>query len=132
MILLDAQVMLWLRLGVGRLGPHARLEIDEAWRLNEVGVSAVSFWEVDMLKGKGRILFPEDVGLWRREQLQQGVVEIPIDGEIGIRAAALEDFHADPADRLIVATAMGGHQLVTADHRILDWPGQLNRLDARE
>jgi PIN domain nuclease of toxin-antitoxin system len=85
-----------------------------------------------MLKGRGRILFPEDVRLWRREQLQQGVVEIPIDGEIGIRAAALEDFHADPADRLIVATSMGGHQLVTADHRILDWPGRLNRLDARE
>ncbi len=40
--------------------------------------------------------------------------------------------HGDPADRLIVATALGGHQLLTADQRILNWPGPLSRLDARE
>ena len=55
-----------------------------------------------------------------------------MDGEIGIRAATLPDFHADPADRLIVATALEGHRLVTADRRILDWPGQLSRLDATQ
>ena len=39
---------------------------------------------------------------------------------------------ADPADRFIVATAMAtGATLVTADHRILRWPGTLNRHDAR-
>jgi len=37
---------------------------------------------------------------------------------------------ADPADRLIVATALGGHRLVTADRHLLDWPGALRRLDA--
>jgi PIN domain nuclease of toxin-antitoxin system len=59
-------------------------------------------------------------------------VEIPVDGEIGIRATGLADFHGDPADRLIVATALGGHQLVTADERILDWPGALGRLRATD
>ncbi len=112
MILLDTQVMLWLRLGDPRLGPGARRGIDQAWHSAGVGVSAISFWEVAMLKDKGRIVFPEDVGLWRREQLGQGVVEIPVDGEIGIRAVNLVDFHPDPADRLIVATALGGHQLI--------------------
>ena len=33
---------------------------------------------------------------------------------------------------IIVATALGGHQLLTADDRILGWSGDLNRLDARE
>ena len=42
--------------------------------------------------------------------LDQGIVEIAVNGEIGIRAVGLRDFHADPADRLIVATAMAGHQ----------------------
>ena len=46
-------------------------------------MSAVSFWEVALLKEKQRIDFPEDVGLWRREQLGQGVIEIPVDGDIG-------------------------------------------------
>ena len=132
MILLDTHVMLWLRLGNARLGTGARSEIDRAWRANDICVSAVSFWEVALLKNRHRINFPEDVGLWRREQLEQGVIEIPMDGEIGIRAATLPDFHADPADRLIVATALEGHRLVTADRRILDWPGQVSRLDATE
>lgn len=132
MILLDTHVMLWLRLGDARLGAGARSVIDQAWRSDELCVSAVSFGEAALLKTKRRIRFPEDVGLWRREQLEQGVVEIPMDGEIGIRAATLPDFHADPADRLIVATALEGHRLVTADRRILDWPGQVSRLDATQ
>ena len=95
-------------------------------------MSAISFWEMGMLQTKGRIVYPEDVGVWRREQLSQGLIEIPVDGEIGIRANTLADFHADPADRIIVATALEGHDLVTADERILAWPGQLTRLDARQ
>lgn len=85
-----------------------------------------------MLKDRGRIRFPEDVGLWRREQLEQGMFEIAVDGAIGIRATSLADFHADPADRLIVATALEGHRLVTADERILGWTGRLSRLRATE
>lgn len=94
-------------------------------------MSAISFWEIGMLQAKGRIVYPEDVSVWRREQLSQGLIEIPVDGEIGIRANTLADFHADPADRIIVATALEGHDLITADERILGWPGTLSRLDAR-
>ena len=85
-----------------------------------------------MLVAKGRERFPEDVSNWRRDLLGQGLIEIPVDGDIGIRANALADFHADPADRIIVATALNGHRLVTADERILSWPGSIDRLDARE
>ena len=132
MTLLDTHVMLWLRLGVARLGTGARREIDRAWQANELAVSAISFWEVALLRDKGRIRFPGDVGSWRREQLAQGIVEIAVNGDIGIRAVSLAGFHADPADRLIVASALQGHQLVTADERILSWSGQLSRLDARQ
>ena len=132
MILLDTHAALWLRVGDRRLGSLARAEIQEAWEGHEVAVSAMSFWEMAMLKAKGRIVFPEDVGLWRLEQLGQGLIEIPFDGDIGIRASALADFHADPAGRIIVATALGGHRLVTADERILAWTGNVVRLDARE
>ena len=85
-----------------------------------------------MLVDKGRIRLDDNIQAWRREHLEQGVVEIPVDGEIGIRATELPGFHADPADRLIVATALAGHRLVTSDHRILGWPGRLSRLDATE
>ena len=132
MILVDTHALIWLRTGDARLGVGARRTLDDALRGEELAVSAMTFWEVAMLKSKGRLDFPEDVGLWRRELLGQGLAAIPVDGGIGIRANALPGFHADPADRIIVATAQGGHRLVTGDERILVWDGNLARLDARE
>ena len=131
MILLDTHTLLWLRAGDPRLEPVARAEIQQAWEDDDLALSAISFWEIAMLRDKARIRYPDEVALWRREQLGQGVVEIPVDGEIGIRAATIVDFHADPADRIIVATALGGHRLVTGDERILAWSGDLDLLDAR-
>ena len=131
MMLLDTHTALWLRSGDTRLGPIARAEIQAAWRSREVAISAISFWEMGMLQAKRRIVYPEDVSVWRLEQLRQGMIEIPVDGETAIRANTLADFHADPADRLIVATALEGHELITADERILGWPGTLSRMDAR-
>ncbi len=83
-----------------------------------------------MLNARGRIDLADDVHTWRRRQLEQGMIEIAVDGEIGIRAASLEEFHPDPADCIIVASALSGYRLVTADSRILGWSGQLNRLSA--
>ena len=131
MILLDTHALLWLRAGDARLGSAAREEIQQAWEVDALVVSAISFWETAMLRDRGRIRYPEDVSFWRREQLEQGLVEIPVDGEIGIRACGIEDFHGDPADRIIIATALGGHRLVTSDDRILAWGGNVDRLDAR-
>ncbi len=132
MIIVDTHALIWLWTGTCRLGTGARRTIDDALRGQELAVSAMTFWETAMLKSKDRLDFPEDVGLWRRELLRQGLAEIPVDGEIGIRASALPDFHADHADRIIVATAQAGHRLVTGDERILAWGGNLARLDARE
>lgn len=132
MILLDTHTVLWLRAGDRRLGSAARAEIQQAWESDRVALSAISFWEMALLRDRGRIRYPEDVGRWRQEQLKQGLIEIPVDGEIGIRANSLADLHADPADRIIVATALGSHRLVTADTRILSWSGDLDRLDARQ
>ena len=132
MILVDTHALIWLRTGDARLGAGARRALDDALRGEELSVSAMTFWEIALLKSKGRLDFPEDVGLWRRELLGQGLAEIPVDGEIAIRANALPGLHADPADRIIVATAQAGHRLVTGDERILAWDGNLARLDARK
>ena len=130
MTLADTHALIWLWTGDAHLGPNARRSIDSALQDGELAVSAMTFWEVAMLRGKDRLDFSEDVAAWRRELLGQGVIEIPVDGDIGIRANELAGFHPDPADRIIVATAMNGHQLVTADRRILDWPGEVRRLNA--
>ena len=128
--MLDTHSLLWLRRGDRCLGALSRSAIEGAWLAGEVAVSAISFWEVAMLRIRNRIDMAMDVQAWRRENLAQGLIELPIDGAIGIRAAGLADLPGDPANRLIVATALEGHCLVTADRRILDWPGSLSRLDA--
>lgn len=81
---------------------------------------------------KGRLDLLLDLSAWRQDLLNKGLNEIPVDGSIAAKAGLLPDIHGDPADRIIVATALTGHQLVTADGKILGWPGPLNRLDARK
>lgn len=85
-----------------------------------------------MLLDKGRITLPSDIVPWRANLLANYLTEIPVNGVIGIRANNLPNLHRDPADRIIVATAMEGHRLITADDLILRWSGSLDRLDARE
>ncbi len=131
MVLLDTSALLWLWCGDARLGRQARETIDIALHNERLAVSAISFWEVAMLKDKGRLDFPEDVDQWRRELLGNGLVEIPVTGDLAVRAGALEGIHGDAGDRLIVATALEGHQLVTSDRRILAWPGTLDLLNSR-
>ena len=132
MTLLDTHVLVWFRLEHARLGTGARHTIEHAWHTGEAAVSAISFWEISLLQSKRRLALLQDVGAWRRRLLREGLKEIPVDGEIGIRAVELADFHADPADRVIVSTALDGHRLVTADRSILDWPGPLSRLRAED
>ena len=132
MVLLDTNALLWFWSGDTRLGRDARRTVERTWQRGEAAVSAITFWEVAMLHEKGRLAVLHDVASWRRTLLEEGLVEIAVDGEIGIRASELPGFHGDPADRIIVATALEGHRLVTADRRILEWPGHLSRLDATE
>ncbi len=131
-MLLDTHTLLWVRFGGGRLGRRARRAIDRGVQAGDVAVSAISFWELGMLQEKGRLAVLQDIASWRDELLEDGLVEISVTGAIAVRAGLLRDLHGDPADRIIVATALEGHRLVTSDRRILDWPGNLNRLDATE
>lgn len=129
---MDTHVLVWFRSGDRRLGPQAHFAIERAFQDQDAAVSAISFWEAGMQVQKGRITLNVDIHAWRRDVLDRGLMEIPVDGGIAARAALLGDMHGDPADRLIVATALEGHRLVTADERILGWPGHMSRLRATD
>ncbi|MGH8566196.1 MAG: type II toxin-antitoxin system VapC family toxin [Gammaproteobacteria bacterium] len=132
LVLLDTHALIWLDQDAAVLGKTARHRADEALKVGELAVSAISFWETAMLAAKDRIEMALSPIAWRRELLSSGLRELPVDGAIGIVAAQLRDFHGDPADRLIVATAqIMPATLITADQQILDWPGKVERFDAR-
>lgn len=132
MILLDTHVLLWMDANHPSLGPSVREAIRAEWLQGGVAVCAISFWEVGMLEQRARVHLPLPATHWREELIRAGVQEIPLDGHIATVAAALPDFHKDPADRFIVAAAIqAGATLWTADSLILEWTGPLERRDAR-
>jgi len=138
-ILLDTHTLLWLLSADSNLGEKSKTLIDKSYHDNhntqnhQLAISAISFWEISLLKQKSRIEFDEDVTNWRKELLRQGVKEIEINGEVAIHSTKLKDFHADPADRFIVSSALQNDAtLITADKKILDWKGGLKTFDARQ
>lgn len=118
--------------GDARFGAGARRATDKALAAGDAGVSAISFWEIAMLLDKGRLELPWAPEALRRYVLYHGLTEIPVDGDIALRAGFLTELHGDPADRTIVSTALEGHCLVTADRRLLNWTGQIQRLRATD
>ena len=132
MILLDTHVLIWLDEGTDNLGEKSRSRIDQAMQEGKLTISAISFWEIAMLVQKKRVQIKMDLQAWRLNLLEQGLIEIPIHGAIAIRAGQLRDFHGDPADRIIVATALeSSATLITADEKILTWSKPLRTFDAR-
>lgn len=92
-------------------------------------VPAISVWEAVMLARKGRVELKPDVDRWIRENLQPPVRLEPLHPEISLESCRLEDFHGDPADRLVVATAFVlGVPLITADRQIIGWNERRARL----
>ena len=135
MILLDTHAFVWAVGGDPQLGPRARAAIDEAARTDGILVSAITPWEIALLVEKGRLRLGHEVGAWIEAALDlPGFVLAPIEPAIAVDSVRLPGrFHADPADRMIVATARRrGVPLVTADRAILSYAanGHLLALDA--
>jgi PIN domain nuclease of toxin-antitoxin system len=130
--LLDTHALIWLMEEDQSLGRQSRQLADTAVRESKLFVSAITFWETAMLAQRRRILLAQPLRNWRQKVLELGIEEIPMSGDVGILAVELEDFHPDPADRIVTATALvHGATLVTADARILEWAGSLVRHNAR-
>jgi len=125
MIVLDTHVLVWWVSGSDSLSGVAKKTINRTLAQgSEVIVSTISAWEVSMLIVKGRLILSMDVESWFDEVAQiDGVRFIPVDNEIGIKSTVLPgNFHQDPADRMIVATARKlAVPLVTADEKIRNY-----------
>ncbi len=134
-LLLDTHVLVWLMLGNPNLGSRARDAIRRACREDRVIISAITPWEIGVLVSKKRIDLYRDVLDWIRDALAiPGMILAPLAPEIAVASTRLPfEMHADPADRILVATARHlGATLVTADGELLDLAkqGHLVGIDA--
>ncbi len=125
MIVLDTHVWLWWLSNPETLSREAAGAIQQAVEEGKLYISSISAWEMAMLVSKGRLELTIDAGDWlRKAEALPFITFVPVDNTIAMRAVSLPGhFHADPADRIIVATAMTiGAKLVTKDRKILDYP----------
>ncbi|HEX3864884.1 MAG TPA: type II toxin-antitoxin system VapC family toxin [Stellaceae bacterium] len=122
-LLLDTHIVLWLDAGDDRLRRDTRVVIDECRRNGgTIFFSTVSAWEIALLVDTGRIDLDIPVEEWvERFVRRPGIVVVPLSHRAACRSYQLHPLpHRDPADRLLVATAIDlGCPLVTYDDRIL-------------
>jgi PIN domain nuclease of toxin-antitoxin system len=125
-VLLDTCAIIWLVNG-GALSAEVVSVIREAGRSDGVHVSTASAWEIGMLsrprprRTETLEFWPDPKTWFARLMGMPGIRQAPITAAIAIDASCLPgDFHADPTDRLIVATARHlGMPIVTGDRKIL-------------
>ena len=122
MIVLDTHALVWWVADSSRVGAKARRLIDSAVKAgDQVSVSCISVWEIAMLVARGRLELTIDVHSWMAHvQTLPYFNFVPVDNAIAMRAVHLEGLAPrDPADRMIVATALGlNATLVTADKEL--------------
>lgn len=127
-ILLDTHILVWWRLDSRRLNRNQiRLLLDLEKRGRPVAISAITLWEMAILAARRRIEIKDPLNVWLEEIENHPLIEmIPVTARIAAESVSLgSEFHRDPADQIIVATArLHGLRLMTADERIRRW-GQI-------
>jgi PIN domain nuclease of toxin-antitoxin system len=126
-LLVDTHVLIWMMEDNPRLSPPALQAIRQAVSDDCLVVSAITPWEIGLLVSKGRLKLNADVQIWVDTALRMpGVRVAPLQPEIAVASSRLPwEMHADPVDRVLVATARHiGATLVTADEQLLRYHAQ--------
>lgn len=124
-VLLDTHCWVWMQFGQAERFTRAAVTmLERAARTGSLRVSVMSVWEIGMLESKGRLELKMNCVEWvRRALATPGLALAPLTPEIAIESSRLPgQFHGDPADRLLVATArIAGLRLMTKDDGLLDY-----------
>ena len=136
MIVIDTHALIWLIEGDRKLGALAAERINAARSASSVLIPAVVPWEIGLLTVRGKIELTFDPLRWIELTLMlPGFSLAPLTPEIAIGSASLEWSHRDPADRMMVSTAIvHDAMLLTADEKILAYAaaGHVKVIDARD
>lgn len=121
-VVLDSHTLVWLLLEEKRLSRAARTAIDRA---DKLFVADITLREVAWLADNGRIELDEAPESWLAKALVEHEIEVvPISPSIAQRSNRIaQNFHGDPADQLIAATAIVlGVPVVTIDEKMRKSP----------
>lgn len=119
-MVLDTHVWLWWVSNPERLSETSREAMEQAVNRGQpLYVSTISTREVALLVKKERLRLSLPVAEWVRRSQALSILEfVPVTNSIALASVDLE-MHSDPADRIIVSTALQlGQTLVTKDDKL--------------
>lgn len=125
MIVLDTHVWIWWVSSPACLSETAKRTIDEAVTEKNIFISSISAWEVAILVSRGRLELTMSAADWVAASESLAFFNfVPVNNSIAVKSAQLPGaLHNDPADRIIIATAVSlGAVLVTKDEKIRNYP----------
>ena len=117
-LLLDTHIWVWSTVQPERLTERVARQLTNP--ANEIWLSAISIWELQLLHDKGRVKLMPDAVSWISDNLNRlKIREAPLTFEVALAISSLKLPHNDPADGFIAATAkVFGLTLVTADEQL--------------
>jgi PIN domain nuclease of toxin-antitoxin system len=122
-VLLDTHFWIWQQFGVRHnSSPATWTAIEAAAASGTLLLSVISVWEVGLLDSKKRLELFTPCEQWVHEALATpGLTLVPLTPEIAVHSTRLPgNFHSDPADRIIAATArIMGARLATRDRKMI-------------
>jgi len=119
----DTHYLIWDLMGHYRFTKQVEKKLKS--NKNNCYISPISYWEVGMLVGKNRIQLPVTVEQFFSDLTQKrNYKELPMTPSIGdITKRFSKIINGDPADRIIVATALVHDAvLLTKDSNLLALP----------
>nr|WP_242411966.1 type II toxin-antitoxin system VapC family toxin [Cyanobacterium sp. IPPAS B-1200] len=122
-IILDTHIWIWWITKHEKL-TNKNLNLIEKYRYQGLGISMISCWEIAKLVEKNRLQFQCSVEEWLNSAMKYPDIKIlDLTLPIILQSTKLDGFHQDPADQIIVATAMVYDcPLITQDSKILKYP----------
>jgi len=124
MIVLDTHAWVWFISNPELLSERAKRYLDAAVEEKAIMISSISVWEVALLIAKKRLILTLELNDWiAKSEMLPFFKFIPVDNSVAIKSVNLpQPLHSDPADRIIIATAISlGAPIVTKDEKILNY-----------
>ena len=129
-VLIDTHTLLWWQAQPDEVRPE-RISASAWERITAAScvlVSPISCWEVAMLVGKERIRLDRPTATWIRDVLaSDGIGVAELTPQVAVAAAELDDFHGDPADRFLYATARSLNVSLLSKDRLLHDYAEIDR-----
>ncbi len=113
-LLLDSHAVLWYFYDPSRMSDAALAAIDSGE--NQPHISAVSFWEIAIKAGLGKLQLSQPLSEIRDEYVRYGARIIDVTADHALAVEHLAPHHRDPFDRLLAVQALAeGLTLLSKD-----------------